>query len=139
MSAADSLVANYDKVAFTTYFDVDKVAVYSSKDDGSGSGIGSGGSLAVPAGTPNTYSITYATVANPYGKRCLPTLSWSLDNVNYYPVNVPIFYFNATFQQYLWQALGFAGCSDDLIYLCCTNSYGSAQTMYMQFALDSPS
>jgi hypothetical protein len=136
MSAADTLLANQDKISFTNYFDVDKIATYSSKDDSSG--IGSGGYLSVLAGTPPTYSITYATIANPYEKRCLITMSWSLDNLNFYPMNVPIFYYDAGSASYLWQALGYMGCSDSLIYIACTNSYGSAQNMYVQFALDSP-
>lgn len=136
MTVLDNFLANQSKVLYTSYFNADKIAVYSSKTDSSG--IGAGGSLAVVAATPPDNSITVATIANPYGRKCLPTMSWSLDDTNFYPMNIPIYYYNATFQEYLWQALGFMGCSDSLIYICCTTAYGSAQTMYVQFALDSP-
>lgn len=136
MSVLDTFLANQDKVRYTTYFNADKVAVYSTKD--SSSGIGAGGSLSVTAGVPPNNSVVYASIPNPYGRKGLMTMSWSLDNVNYYPANVPIFYYNATFASYLWQALGFMGCSDSLIYICCTTAFGSAQTMYVQFAMDSP-
>lgn len=114
------------KVRFETINDVDKIA-YSAA-----------GSLTANAASPPLSNVTTATIANPYGKKCLMTLSWSLDNVNFYPTNVPIFYYNASQQGYLWQALGFGGCSDSLIYLSCTSQYGSAQTVYVQFAVDSP-
>lgn len=126
------------KIQFATVDFVDKVPIYSTKTDNSGGVIGSDGFLSALAASPPNSQVTYATITNPYGKRCLITLSWSLDHVNYYPVNVPIFYYDAVHAEYLWQAVGFAGCSDSLIYLCCTSQYGSPQTVYMQFALDSP-
>jgi hypothetical protein len=114
------------KVQFETVNDVDKIAYNSS------------GSLTAAAASPPSANVTVATIANPYGKRCLMTFSWSLDNVNFYPMNVPIFYYNSSNLEYQWQALGFGGCSDSLIYLCCTTQYGSPQTIYVQFAVDSP-
>lgn len=114
------------KAQFETVNDVDKIAYNAS------------GSLTATAASPPSSTVTTATIPNPYGKRCLMTLSWSLDNINYYPTNVPIFYYNSGLQSYLWQALGFGGCSDSSIYLCCTTQYGSPQTVFIQFAVDSP-
>lgn len=125
------------KVQYSSLDIVDKIPVYSTKTDGQGLGIN--GSLAVGAASalPSS-SIFVGTVANPYGRKCLVTMSWSLDGTNYYPMNTPTFYFNATFSSYFFQALGFAGCSNSLIYIACTTQYTSAQTMYFQIALDSP-
>lgn len=128
------------KIQFTTLYDVDKIPVYSTVADGQG--LSANGSLAVGpviGAASTTTSVYVATVANPYGRKCLPTMSWSIDGVNYYPVNVPIFYFNPTYQEYLWQALGFVGCSDSTIYICASTQYDvGPQTMHVQFALDSP-
>jgi len=128
------------KVQFTTVYQVDKIPVYSTKTDGQG--LSSHGALAVGTVTGPasfTTSIYVGRVTNPYGRKCLMTLSWSLDDTNYYPSNVPIFYFNGTYNEYLWQALGFSGCSDSTIYICCSTQYDVApQTMYLQLALDSP-
>lgn len=127
------------KIQMSTIYQVDKIPVYTTKDDGQG--LTSHGTLAVPAviGPAVGGSVFVAQVANPYKRKCLPTFSWSLDDVNYYPMNVPIFYFNPTFNEYLWQALGFAGCSDTTIYLGATTQYDvGPQTMYLQLALDSP-
>lgn len=139
MSAVDNLIANYDKIAFTSYFSNDKVAMYSTLTDSSGEGIGIGASLIATApASAEDIQLTTASIPNPYGRRCLMTLSWSLDRINFYPMNTPIFYFNATFQEYLWQALAFGGCSDSTIYFGVDSQYTSSQTVYFQFALDSP-
>lgn len=126
------------KIQFETVDHVDKIAVYSTMLDSSGFGIGADGYLNVNASSHDDYLVTHASIPNPYGKRCLPTMSWSLDHANYYPANVPIFFYDSVNQGYYWQALGFVGCSDSSIYLCCTSAYGSTQKMYIQFALDSP-
>lgn len=128
------------KAQFTTTLAVDKIPVYSTKTDGQGFGGNASMSVGVVQGNANvTTTIYIATLVNPYGKRCLVTFSWSLDGVNYYPQNIPIYYFNATYQEFLWQALGFGGCSDSTVYFCCSTQYDVApQTMYLQIALDSP-
>lgn len=139
MSVLDTLTTNLDKIAYTNVFPSDKVAMYSTTTDSSGSGIGIGGSMTAVA--PSSASVTQTTIAslaNPYGRKCLMTLSWSLDKLNWYPQNMPIFYFNSTDKSYYWQALAFGGCSDDTIYFGVDSQYTSDQTIYFQFALDSP-
>lgn len=133
MPVADDVL----KSQFISTHQVDKVALYSTMEDGLG--YTARGTLAV--GTPADPvfgGVYWASVANPYGRKCLMTLSWSVDGVNFYPQNVPLFYYNATHLAYYWQALGFGGCSDSLVYLACTTQYTADQTMYVQFALDSP-
>lgn len=136
MTVLDNFLANQSKINYTSYFNADKIAVYSSKTDSSG--IGADGVLTVLPASPPDFNVSFAQIPNPYGHRCLPTMSWSLDGINYYPVNVPIFYFNTTNQEYEWQALGFMGCSDTFITICCTTQFGTTQSMHVQFALDSP-
>ena len=128
------------KVQFSTLDQVDKIAMYSSTTDSSGGGIGIGAQATIAAATAPVFNPTVYmfNIPNPYGKRCLMTLSWSPDGVNYYPQNVPVFYFNATDLSYYWKALGFGGCSDSTIYFGVTTQYTSSQTIYFQFALDSP-
>jgi hypothetical protein len=130
-------MVNLAKLNFYSGDTTDKIAVYSLTDDSSG--IGKAANMDIPAAdSPDSPQVFIASLDNPYGKKCLMTLSWSVDNVNFYPQNTPIYYYNATFAGYYWRALGFGGCSDDKIYFGCTTSYDSAQTIYFQFALDSP-
>lgn len=127
------------KTQMETTHQVDKVAMYSSTTDSSGDGIGIGGSFVAAAASSLPFTtITTASVPNPYGKKCLMTLSWSVDNINYHPMNVPIFYFNASYNSYFWRALAAGGCSDDTIYFSVTSQYDQDQIIYFQFALDSP-
>jgi len=132
-------MADVTKLQFYSEDVTDKIAVYSTNDDSSGSGIGIKGSMtAVAPASPADIATTIATIPNPYGKRCLMTLSWSLDGVNYFPQNQPAYYYNATFASYFWQALGFGGCSDSTIYFGTDSQFTSNQTVYFIFALDSP-
>lgn len=124
------------KTQFSTTYEVDKIALYSTTTDGQG--YTSGASITVGAAALPSTTVFTGSVANPYGKKCLPTLCWSLDGVNFYPQNVPIFYFNATYASYFWRALAFMGCSDSTLYVGVTSQYGSSQTIYIQLALDSP-
>lgn len=132
-----SIIVDPTKTQFSTTYEVDKIALYSTKEDGQG--YTANGSIAVgPANSLPFAEIYYASIANPYGRKCLFTLSWSVDNINYYPQNVPLFYFNGSYNSYFWQALAFGGCSDELVYVAVTTQYTAAQTVYLQFALDSP-
>jgi len=127
------------KVQFSSTYIVDKIAMYSTKEDGQG--YTSNGNITIPAASGLPFAdVDYITIANPYGRKCLITLSWSLDGINYYPQNVPIFYFNVAHNSYYWRALSFGGCSDSTLVLGITTQYDvGPQTIYLQFALDSPS
>lgn len=127
------------KVQFYSGDVTDKIAVFSTNTDSSSNGIGIQGSMTAVAGVPSVGALTTANIPNPYGKRCLMTLSWSLDAVNYYPMNQPAYYYNATDASYYWQAEAFGGCSDSTIYFGVFSQYTANQTVYFQFALDSPS
>jgi hypothetical protein len=117
----------------------DKIAMFSSNTDSSGSGIGIQGKMTAAAPSdPSQVATTIASIANPYGKKCLMTLSWSLDGISYFPQNQPAYYYNAGYSGYYWQALGFGGCSDSTIYFGVDSQYTASQTIYFQFALDSP-
>lgn len=135
MSVLENFLANQDKVRYTSYFRADKIAVYSTQTESSGIGIR--GTLYVYAGNPVSSQVSVATIANPYGTKLLPTMTWSLDGTNFYSANTPIFYYNATYMTFAWQCIGFMGCSDDLIYIGATSQYESDQLMYVNFALDS--
>jgi hypothetical protein len=128
------------KVQFNSLDQVDKAPVYSLLGDSSGIGSNANAVVGTVIGPASSNSTVYmATLTNPYQKRCLMTLSWSIDRVNFYPANVPIFYFNPTYNMYLWRCLTFGGCSDSTVYVGFTTQYDVAnQTVYVQFALDSP-
>ena len=138
MTLLDNIIANGSNVGFTTVLELDKVAMYSVTNDASEPLLpNTRATLGAASGLPFA-SVAVASITNPYGRKCLPTLSWSPDGTNYYPMNVPVFYYNATYMQYMWQALSFAGCSDSLIYIGFTTQYNASQTLYIQYAFDSP-
>lgn len=116
----------------------DKIAVFSSKTDSSGIGTNATATIGPVVDPTDTPEVRMFSIDNPYGKKCLMTLSWSPDGVSYYPQNQPVYYYNATFSGYYWKALGFGGCSDSKIYFGISTQYNDTQNVYFQFALDSP-
>lgn len=129
------------KVQFATpAYTIDKIATYA---DGQGNSWPSGTPINlhydIPgSGIPDTPTYTLQSIPNLYTKRLLTTLSWSLDNVNYYDQGVPVFYYNATDMLFGTQMQIFCGCSDSTIYFQFVSSFTATQTVYLQFALDSP-
>lgn len=129
---------NATKTQYSSLDLVDKIPVYSTTTDAQGIGINAKQSVGPVIGTPSTDTTTYiATLDNPYGKKCLTTLSWSLDGENYLPSDEPQYYFNSDANEYLLQVLPFMACSDSTIYFMVNTSYTADQTVYLQFALDS--
>lgn len=111
MSALTTLLTNIDKLRFCSIFPSDKIVYENTYSQ----------SLA-------TGSSTTATLENPYGRKCLITLAWSIDNVNFYPAGG----YTAVSQPYTANAW----VSDSTIYIYLTNSSGGTVTFYTRFALD---
>lgn len=116
------------KVQFFSGDTIDKIVAYSSKTDSSSPSIPIDITYTVGAGGPLTPVFLLKSIPNPYGKRCIPNLSWSLDGLNYYDqIDQP----NATTQVSV-----VCGCSDTTIYFYIQNQSTSSQTVHIQFAID---
>lgn len=112
MTAKDNLASNINKVKYNTVFPSDKI-IYEGTFNQSIAG----------GGTQSTY-----TVANPYGKKCFITLSWSIDNVNFYPAQA---YTDGTAP---YTANGWVDASNVYIYL--ENFSAGTVTIYVKYILD---
>lgn len=113
MSALDNLIANANKVRFTSLFPTDKI-VYESTFSRSVAG----------GGTQVTTSIT-----NPYGQKAFITLAWSVDGTNYYPAQA----YTAITAPYTVNGW----VDDTTIYIYIENYSGGTVTFYIKYALDS--
>ena len=129
---------NVSAAQFGSDFAIDKIQSWSTQTDAS-SGLQPGYSVGVPVCTsiPAPQSGT-GTISNPYGRRGLPNLTWSLDKVNWYPNGGQILYFNSDHQEYITQVALYATCSDSTITIVVTTGYTSPQTVYLQLAVDNP-
>lgn len=80
------------------------------------------------------YSITSTgtdqlkTEPNPFGAKALPTLAWSVDNVNFYPAGASVAGTNPYTANIAVDAT--------TIYLYFYNNSGSTQTFYVHYTLD---
>lgn len=128
------------KLAFYSGYPIDKIFAYTIIADSFPSGtLTKNLSATIPAGLSLPDETTFvATLPNPYGKRGLVTLSWSFDGINYVPQNTQIQYFNNTFASFLTQMTCAGGCDDNLITILATTAYTAPQTIYFQFAVDTP-
>ena len=132
------MAADDTKLQFYSGLVADKIAAYSMTADSSPPTVSSAISYSIPGSGLSIPDFTLNSLANPYGKKCLTTLIWSLDNVNWYDQDDSLGYVNgaAGFQVKMQVS---CGCSDSTIYFFFQSSYTSTQTVYIQFALDSPS
>lgn len=112
MATLDTLKSNINKVKFTSIFPSDKI-VYESTFSKSQS-----------ASSSTTTSIT-----NPYGQTAFITLSWSVDDTNYYPMQA----YSTILAPYT--ANGWVDSST--IYIYTENNSGGTVTFYIKYALDS--
>lgn len=125
------------KVQFASpAYNIDKISSYSIVTDSFPSSVPSALSYSIPAALAGVY--TLQSMANPYGKRCIPNVSFSLDGVSFYDQGTSVPYYNATSKQLQVQMRVNGGCSDSTIYLAFYSEYTATQTVYVQFAMDSP-
>lgn len=124
------------KTQFSTETNVDKIAAYSTQFDSDPSSVGIGLNYSIPGSGSFLPTYTVETIPNPYGKKCLTNLSWSIDGFNYYDQDAQLVYYNGSEQQQLLQMSVSCGCSDSTIYFAFQSEYTSNQTVYLQFAID---
>lgn len=118
-------------------FNIDKIAAYSTATDSSPNSVSNGISYSIPGSGGITPTYTLQSIPNPYGKKCLPNLSWSVDGVDYYDQDAELFYFNNSLNSALVQMGVQCGCSDSTIYFFFQSSFTSNQTVHIQFSIDS--
>lgn len=118
-------------------FLIDKIAAYSSQTDSFPNSVGFGISYSIPGSGSAFPTYTLKSITNPYGKKCLPNLSWSVDGVDFYDQDAELFYFNGGAMAAYTQMGVQCGCSDSTIYFFFQSSFTSNQTVYIQFAIDS--
>lgn len=96
-------------------------------------------SLSVPKSSDgSTLGIATTAVANPYGQAGFTTVSFSLDNINFYNQNSSIEYWNSGLSETLSQMIVTSGCDASSIYFMATSLYTvSAQTVFINYAVDS--
>lgn len=102
----------YNNLLFSTVFPVDK--------------IGASGSVSYTKSSTGTDQSE--TIPNPLGYKCLPTIAWSVDNVNFYPANAVISPTNPYSAN--------VKVSDTTVTFYMYNNSGSSQTFYITYALD---
>jgi hypothetical protein len=130
------MTADPTKINFYSGFPIDKITAYSSTTGSSPSSVPVNISYSI-AGDPTNGVFVIESIANPYGKKCLTNLSWSVDGINYYDQDAQLQYYNASQHLNLTQMQVQCGCSDANIYFSFTSFYTSTQTVYLQFAIDS--
>lgn len=127
------MATDYTKLQFATpAYNIDKITSYSAGSDASANATAN--ISYVITGTNPTQSTVIQTIANPYNKKMYFTMSWSLDNVNFYDCTTKLLYVNGANVQTQMQVV--MGVSASLIYFAFTNAYTSNQTVYIQYALD---
>lgn len=124
------------KVQFASAFNIDKIAVYSTPDDSS-AGVPQNISYSIPGSATSTPTVTVHSISNPYGKKCLTSLSWSLDASHWYDQDDTLYYYSVDRMDKAIQMNVICGCSDSTIYFSFTSDYPTTQTVYVQFAVDS--
>lgn len=107
-----SLLSNINNVAFASAYPIDKIAYEGTATESVANGVT----------TTKTYS-------NPYGKKAFVTLSWSVDNSNFYPAQA------YTSPAAPYTANGWCDASNVYVYL--ENFSGSTVTFYIKYVLDS--
>jgi hypothetical protein len=116
------------KTQFASAWTIDKIPAYSTPTDCYPTSVGIGISYSITGGGgPITY--TLKTITNPYGKKCLTSMSWSEDGTNWYDQDD-----NGTDA-----TIVACGCNANNIYFFFGAQYSGARTIYIQFAIDSPS
>lgn len=107
-------------------FIIDKIPVYSTPTDCYPSSVGIGLSYSITGGGGSP-AYTLESITNPYGIKCLTSLSWSEDGLNWYDqddtgtdaTNVS------------------CGCNATTIYFFFEAQFTGTKTIYVQFAIDS--
>jgi hypothetical protein len=126
------------QVQFSSEFTIDKIQSWSSTTDAS-EGLAAHYTFTIPADSilPDLAAGT-GSITNPYGRRGLPTVTWSIDQVNWYPTGGQILYYNGTFASYFTQIAVYLVTTDSQITFVVTTGYTSSQQVYVQFAVDNP-
>lgn len=129
---------NVADAQFASDFNIDKIQSWSTQTDSS-SDLLSGYHITIPA-DPSIPAVVAGTgtITNPYGKRGLPNITWSLDKVNWYPNGGQIIYFNSDHFLYMTQVAAYIACSDTTITFVVFTGYTAPQTLYFQLAIDNP-
>jgi hypothetical protein len=123
---------------FGSDFVIDKIQSWSTPSDAS-PGLLAGYKITVPADPSIPTVVAGAgSITNPYGKRGLPTVTWSIDQTNWYPNGGQILYYNAANAEYITQVASYITCSDTTITFVIYTGYTAAQTVYFQLAIDNP-
>lgn len=130
---------NTDLTYFFSGAPIDKIQSWSNTTDSS-PGLLVGYRFSIPANPSPGSGLQAGTgsTANPYGKRGLPHLSWSIDQVNWYSTGAQIIYFNSSLQGYVTQIAMYLVCSDSTLTFVAITGYTLPQTIYIQFAVDNP-
>jgi hypothetical protein len=124
------------KTQFASEYNVDKIAAYSTITDSSPSSVGIGLNYSIPGSGSFFPTYTLESIPNPYGKKCLTNLSWSIDGASFYDQDAQLPYYNSSSMEQLVQMGVQCGCSNSEIYFFFQSSYTSTQTVYLQFAID---
>lgn len=107
-------------------FTIDKIAAYSTPTDSFPSSVSANISYSITGGG-GFPAYTLKSITNPYGNKCLPTLSWSTDDTNWYDQDAQDTDFTIVS----------CGCSDTTIYFFFNAQYSGSKTIFIQFAIDS--
>lgn len=115
-----------DNLQFYSGYPIDKVFAQGSL------------TLAVPAATgPLNPGVATTTVPNPYGHAGFTTLSFSIDNVNFYNQNSSIEYWDTVDLLTVPQMTVTSACRADLIYFKAISFYvPGPQTVFINYAVD---
>ena len=121
-------------IQFASEYPIDKIAAYSSLSDVYPASVPANISYSITGSGTSSPSYTLKSIANPYGKRCLPSLTWSLDGTNWYDQDDVLIDTSTLFIKMQVSC----GCSDSTIYFFFVSSFAGTQTVNIQFAVDSP-
>lgn len=95
-------------------------------------------SYTVAAGTPSDippYPGVLKTVTNTYGKKCLSSVSWSIDGSNFNSSRDSINYTNGTLHELVTKASVNCGVYATTVYFYIVNNYTSSLTFTINYAL----
>jgi hypothetical protein len=122
------MILNVGKIQFYSGYPIDKIFTTDKSL-----------TLSVPAAVDDsTPGVTIASIPNPYGHAGLTTVSFSIDNNNFYEQNSSIEYWNTTFLETLSQMTVTSACNDSSIFFMATSFYTlGAQTVFINYAVDS--
>lgn len=121
---------DYSKVQFMSGTTMDRIVVVASKN-ASGAPL----SVAIPAGSTTSGNFYTTSYANTSGLEGIATVSFSIDNSNFYPSTTTLQYYNSTNLGYYtdMSVYGVATASRIIFYFYTENP--AAKTVYFNLAL----